>query len=149
MLFRSGRIDPKNPDSNLGIATDVNFVEGFLKSVKALGPEKFYLRECARPHQWEAHGYNAMAQRNNFDLKDLSSKDYWDLPEGEIIFRKADGVIFKEVGFMAPMTAEDTFLINIAKLKSHQMGITGAIKNLQGMTGRKFHQFCEIGRAHV
>ena len=138
----TGRIDPKNPDSQLGIATDLNFIEGFLKSVKNLGPEKFYLRECACPHQWVPAGYTAMAERNGFDLRDLSSKDFWDLPEGDIIFRKVDGVIFKEVGFMAPMTAEDTFLINIAKLKSHQMGITGAIKNLQGMTGRKFHQFC-------
>lgn len=139
----TGRINPKNPDSNLGIVTDINFVEGFLKSLKTMGPDKFYLRECACPHQWEVNGYTAMAQRNNFDLKDLSSKDYWDLPEGEIIFKKIDGgVVFKEVGFMAPMTSEDTFLINIAKLKSHQMGITGAIKNLQGMTGRKFHQFC-------
>ena len=138
----TGRIDPKNPDSQLGITTDLNFIEGFLKSVKTLGPEKFYLRECACPQLWDPAGYNAMAQRNDFDLRDLSSKDYWDLAEGDIIFRKADGVVFKEVGFMAPMTAEDTFLINIAKLKSHQMGITGAIKNLQGMTGRKFHQFC-------
>lgn len=139
----TGRIDPKNPDSNLGITTDLNFIEGFLKSVKNLGPEKFYLRECACPHQWDAHGYTAMAARNNFDLRDLTSKDFWDLPEGDIIFRKVDnGLVFKEVGFMAPMTADGTFLINIAKLKAHQMGITGAIKNLQGMTGRRFHQFC-------
>ncbi|HQM68954.1 MAG TPA: DUF362 domain-containing protein [Bacteroidales bacterium] len=138
----TGRIDPKNPDSQLGITTDVNFIEGFLKAVKNLGPEKFYLRECACPHLWNAAGYTAMAERNGFDLRDLSSKDFWDLAEGDIIFRKVDGVVFKEVGFMAPMTAQDTFLINIAKLKSHQMGITGAIKNLQGMTGRKFHQFC-------
>ena len=43
---------------------------------------------------------------------------------------------------MAPMNAPDTFLINIAKFKSHQMGITASIKNLQGITGKKFHQFC-------
>src|SRR5674476_1079719 len=43
---------------------------------------------------------------------------------------------------MAPMTAPDTFLINIAKFKAHQMGITGSIKNLQGITAKKFHQYC-------
>ena len=138
----TGRIDPNNPDANLGIATDLNFIEGYLKSVKSFGPEKFYLRECACPHMWNGHGYTAMAEQNDFDLTNLSSKDYWDLPEGDIIFRKVDGVVLREVGFMTPMTADDTFLINIAKFKSHQMGITGAVKNLQGMAGRRFHQFC-------
>jgi hypothetical protein len=83
-----------------------------------------------------------MAERNNFDLRDLSSKDYWDLGPDDLIFKEVDGIVFKKIGFMAPMNAPDTFLINIAKFKSHQMGITGAIKNLQGITGRKFHQFC-------
>jgi uncharacterized protein (DUF362 family) len=138
----TGRIDPKNPQANLGITTDLNFIEGFLKSVKSLGPDKFYLRECACPHLWQAAGYTPMAERNNFDLRDLSSKDYWDLGQEDIIFKKVDGIVFREVGFMSPMNAPDTFLINIAKFKAHQMGITGTIKNLQGITGRKFHQYC-------
>ena len=138
----TGGFGRKNPISNLGVATDLNFIEGFLKSVKNLGPEQFYLRECACPFSWEPNGYMPMARRNNFDLKDLSSMDFWELGKDDIIFRKVDGVVFREVGFMAPMTAEDTFLINIAKFKAHQMGITGAIKNLQGITGKKFHQYC-------
>lgn len=139
----SGRRDPKDPAAHLGITTDLNFIEGFLKSVKNKGPQEFFLRECACPQMWERNGWTAMAERNSFDLKNLSSKDYWDLPEGDIIFNKVNnGVVFKEVGFMAPMTAPDSFLINIAKFKAHQMGITASIKNLQGITGRKFHQFC-------
>ena len=128
--------------SQIGINTDLNFIEGYLNSVKEKGPKEFYLRECACPQMWEANGWTGMASRNNFDLKDLSSKDYWDLGD-EIIFKKVDGGnVFKEIGFMAPMNAEGTFLINIAKFKAHQMGITAAIKNVQGITGRKFHQFC-------
>ncbi len=137
------RIDPRDPTANLGITTDLNFIEGFLKSVRNVGPQEFYLRECACPQMWERNGWTTMAQRNNFDLRDLSSKDFWDLPEGDIIFHKVNnGVIFKEVGFMAPMTAPDTFLINMAKLKSHQMGITASVKNLQGIAAKRFHQFC-------
>ncbi len=132
----------KDPVASLGITTDLNFIEGYLNGVKIKGPQNFYIRECACTFQWKTNGYAAMAERNNFNLKDLTSKDYWDLDD-EIIFRKvSDGVVFKEVGFMAPMTAEDTFLINIAKFKAHQMGITGAIKNLQGITGKRFHSFC-------
>jgi Domain of unknown function (DUF362) len=132
-----------DPIANLGITTDLNFIEGFLRSVKKKGPEDIYLRECACPFEWEANGYPQMAERNNFDLRDLSSKDYWDLKSDDIIFKEVpDGVVFKKVGFMAPMNAPDTFLINIAKIKGHVVGITGAVKNLQGITGRKFHQFC-------
>jgi Domain of unknown function (DUF362) len=132
----------RDPLGNMGITTDLNFVEGFLSTVKKKGPEDCYLRECASPRSWEANGYTQMAEKNNFDLRDLTSKDYWDLNPDDIIFKEVDGVVFKKVGFMAPMTAPDTFLINIAKFKAHLMGITGAIKNLQGITGRKFHQYC-------
>ena len=131
----------KDPDGNMGITTDINFIEGYLNAVKNIGPQEFYLRECACAFLWKTNGYQEMADRNNFNLKDLSSKNYWDLGD-EIIFKKVDGVVFKEVGFMAPMTAPDTFLINIAKFKAHQMGITGAIKNLQGITGKTFHSYC-------
>lgn len=137
-----GRINPNSPLAHLGINTDLNFIEGFLSSVKSKGPEEFFLRECACPQNWERLGFYQMAQRNNFDLKDLSSKDYWDLGKEDIIFKKVDGVVFREIGFMSPMNAPDTFLINIAKFKAHQMGITASIKNLQGITGRRFHQFC-------
>ncbi|MCE5345607.1 MAG: DUF362 domain-containing protein [Bacteroidales bacterium] len=131
-----------NATDNLGITTDLNFIEGFLTSVKNKGPQKFYLRECACAHEWPVNGYTAMAERNGFDLRDLASKDYWDLEKDDIVFKKVDGIVFKEVGFLAPMNAQDTFLINIAKFKAHQMGITASIKNLQGITGKKFHQFC-------
>jgi len=131
-----------DPESKLGITTDLNYIEGFLKGVKNRGPQNYSLRECACPQFWESNGYTAMAERNNFDLRDLTSKDYWNLEPEDVIFKEVDGVVFKKVGFMAPMNAPDTFLINIAKFKTHRMGLTGAIKNLQGITARKFHQFC-------
>ena len=138
----SGPGDSADPLANVGITTDLNFVEGFLKSVKEKGPSKFYLREFACPDFWTVRGYTQMAERNNFDLRDLSTKDFWELEKDEVIFRKVDGVVFKQVGIMAPMTAPDTFLINIAKFKTHLMGLTAAIKNLQGITAKKFHQYC-------
>lgn len=138
----SGPVDNANPLANAGITTDLNFIEGFLKAVKEKGPSEFYLRECACPFLWNDMGYTQMAERNHFDLRDLSSNDFWDLGKDDVIFKKVDGVVFKEVGFMAPMTAPDTFLINIAKFKAHMMGITASIKNLQGITAKKFHQYC-------
>jgi uncharacterized protein (DUF362 family) len=138
----SGPSNEKNAYDNLGITTDLNFIEGFLNSIKKKGPQNFYLRECACPFLWEKNGYTQMAQRNNFDLRDLSSKDYWDLGKEDLIFKKVNGNVFKEIAFMAPMNAPDTFLINMAKFKAHRMGITASIKNLQGITAKVFHQFC-------
>jgi len=40
------------------------------------------------------------------------------------------------------MNEPDTFLLNIAKMKAHGMGITAAIKNLQGISGKRFSQMC-------
>jgi len=132
-----------DPLANVGINTDLNFIEGFLQSVKTKGPQEFYIRECACPFMWEDNGWTEMARRNNLDLKDLSSKNFWELDKDDIIFKKVDGgIVFKEVGFMAPMTAPGTFLINMAKFKAHLMGITAAIKNLQGITGKSFHSYC-------
>jgi len=138
----SGPVDSDDPLANKGITTDLNFIEGFLRGVKAKGPQQFFIRECACPQYWSETGYTQMAERNNFDLRDLSTKDFWELDKEDVIFHKVDGVVFKQVGIMAPMTGQDTFLINIAKFKTHLMGLTAAIKNLQGITAKKFHQYC-------
>jgi len=127
-----------------GINTDMFFIEGFLNGVRSYGPQEIFLRECACPDQWEAHGWPRMAASNGFDFRDLTSKDYWELKKGrDLRFVKVpDGVVFKEIAFMAPVTEPDTFLINIAKFKAHGMGLSACIKNVQGVTAKKFHQFC-------
>jgi uncharacterized protein (DUF362 family) len=132
-----------DPYTNMGVTTDLNYIEGFLSSVKTKGPQNFYLRECACASTWDVNGYTQMAERNNFDLRELTSKDFWDQNPDDIVIKEVEnGVVFKKVAYMAPMNAPDTFLINMAKFKAHQMGITGAIKNLQGITARRFHNFC-------
>lgn len=130
----------------LGINTDPNFIEGWVAAMKELGPQRYFIRECCCPTQWEPMGWAAMAARNNIDLRDLSTMDVWTLKEGkDIIFHKIpNGVLFKEMAYMAPMNEPGSCLINIAKLKAHGMGITAAIKNLQGITARRFHQFCTL-----
>jgi len=130
-----------DPTYHMGIVTDLGFTEGFLNGVKSKGPQDFYVRESTSPNMWGVHGYTQMCAKNNFNLKDLSSRHFWELGN-EIILKKVNGVVFKEIGFMAPMNDSDTFLINMAKFKAHTMGITASIKNLQGITGRRFHQFC-------
>ena len=105
--------DGKPVYEKLGVNTDPNFVEGWVQSMKEVGPQKYYIRESCCPTQWEPMGWRAMCDRTGIDLRELSTIDVWELKKGkDIIFLKVpDGVIFKEVGFQAPMNAPDTFLV--------------------------------------
>jgi len=146
--WTSSRPNENDPSYHLGITTDLNFIAGFLNGVKTKGPQNYYLRDCASPggiyrNPWDELGFFKMAEQNNFDLKDIAAKEIWESGD-EIIYKKIDnGVVFKEVGYMAPMNAPDSFLINMAKFKSHSMGITASVKNLQGIATRRLHQFCD------
>jgi uncharacterized protein (DUF362 family) len=127
----------------LGVHTDLSFMEGFIKGIHIAGNKSIFIRECFRPTNWEKIGYKDWADKNSFDLRDLSSKPIWEQPEGAINFVKVpNGVVFKEIGFMSPVNEPGTFLVNIAKLKSHGMGITASVKNLQGTCTHTFHLFC-------
>lgn len=137
-------VDGKACVDQLGINTDKNFIEGFMHGIQETGTEKIILHECANPELWEFHGWPEMARKNGFVFRDLSSKDFWELKEGtDLKFVKVPGgVVFKKIAMQVPIGEPDTYLVNIAKLKAHGMGITAAVKNLQGISGKKFHQFC-------
>ena len=128
----------------LGINTDPNFTEGWVVAMKELGPKNFFIRESCCPSQWEPMGWAAMSARNDIDLRDRSTMHVWDLKKGEdVIFHEVPkGVVFREIGYQGPMNEKGSCLINMAKLKAHGMGITASVKNLQGITARRFHQFC-------
>ncbi|MBN1291944.1 MAG: DUF362 domain-containing protein [Candidatus Latescibacteria bacterium] len=127
----------------LGVNTDPNFIAGWVNGMREAGPRDYYIRECACPQSWADMGWVEMTEKNNIDFRDLSSMDYWELEKGDLYFIKTPkGVVFKEIGFMSPMNEPDTFLVNIAKMKAHGMGITATIKNLQGISGHRFHQMC-------
>ncbi|MCE5248831.1 DUF362 domain-containing protein [bacterium] len=139
----AGPQDGKPVYEKLGINTDPNFIEGWVQGMREAGPQQYFIRECCCPQQWEPMGWKAMCERANIDLRDLSSQNFWELGPNDINFIQIPhGVVFDKMGFMSPMNEPDTFLCNIAKNKSHAMGITATIKNLQGITGRRFHQYC-------
>jgi len=128
----------------LGVNTDPNFVEGWAAALKELGPRNLFIRESCCPNQWEPMGWAAMCARSVIDLRDRTSMDVWELKNGEdVIFHEVPkGVVFREIGYQGPMNEKGSCLINIAKLKAHGMGITATVKNLQGITAKRFSQFC-------
>ena len=75
----------------------------------------------------------AGAHLNDFDSgRMMADAALANLEEGsEVIWKEVpDGVIFRRIGYVAPMNAHDAFNLNIAKFKAHGMGITLTSKKL-------------------
>ncbi len=53
-----------------------------------------------------------------------------------------DGIWYKRIPYLWPVNSPGSCLINIAKLKSHSMGITLCSKNLQGTNARPYVAHC-------
>jgi hypothetical protein len=131
-----------------GIVTDPNFVEGVIESLKLLGMSgsQMYMREVWGPDSISDNflnsGYRAIAARTGVELKDqglaigsLSADQYrWvDVP---------NGVWFKRLPFLWPVNAPDGWLLNIAKLKTHSMGMSLSAKNIQGSIVKPYVAHC-------
>jgi hypothetical protein len=53
-----------------------------------------------------------------------------------------DGVVFRRTKYLGPFSYPDAFLVNVAKHKTHTMGLTLCVKNLQGMNVPPWIRFC-------
>jgi uncharacterized protein (DUF362 family) len=131
-------------ERSMGIVTDAYFVEGVIEAIKELGlsGSQFYLREVNCPGDFQDGGYWAMAARTGADMRDLSAPvgsisennlQWVDLPQG---------VWFRKIPYLWPINAPNTLLLNIAKLKTHYMGMTLAAKNLQGSIAHNYQAHC-------
>ena len=146
--------------ARMGILTDADFVEGLVEAMKddlGLQGSQFYLREgnllgdAYCPRNEALDWYAPMAQRVGAHLTDFDSGRQMadamlaNLEEGsEIIWREVpDGVIFQRIGYVAPINAPDAFNINIAKFKTHGMGVTLTSKNWQGTNVHPYVHYCE------
>lgn len=141
----AGPKDGKPVVEKMGTVTDLNFVEGWVGSMKELGLKDYYIRECACSNTWEVMGYYAMCERAGIDLRPLARRmNVWEMKEGEEVIwaNVKNGVMMRKIAYQAPMNEPGTFLVNIAKMKTHGMGVTATIKNLQGIGSTRFHNMC-------
>ena len=132
-------------ESSMGIITDPNFVEGMLEGMKELGlkGDQFHLIEVNCPGHWSICGYTQMADRVGAHLRNLD-RPVSQLREGDDItwVDCPDGVVFKRIAYLAPVNQPETWLLNIAKFKTHGMGLTLCAKNQQGMAAQTYVNFC-------
>jgi len=146
--------------ARLGIVTDPDFVEGLIEGIKSGGASgrQIYMREgnlladgyC--PSNEALAWYGPIAERTGamltrFDSgRDMTARGVAraNLEEGsEVIWRDVpDGVIFRRIGYLAPVNADDAFNLNIAKFKAHGMGLTLTSKNWQGTNISPYVHYC-------
>ena len=148
-----------NTDAGMGILTDKFFLEGMIEGLVSAGfpAEQAYIREgnwlgdgyCST--EASTTGYPEMAQRTGVHLTDFATGKRANqlyinsMEEGsEVIWKDVpEGVVFKRIPYVAPFNAPDSWLLDVAKLKTHGMGLTLSAKNLQGMVVPPYTRFCE------
>jgi hypothetical protein len=127
----------------MGAHTDPWFVEGVLDEMKNLGLKgsQFYIRDTSNDLKtFEESGYLDMVKRVGADIAGTITVD--SNPDRVQWIDVPKGIIHRRIPYLWPFNAPDTFLLNIAKFKSHAMGLTLCSKNVQGMIARPYQGFC-------
>ncbi|NLG26415.1 MAG: DUF362 domain-containing protein [Chloroflexi bacterium] len=148
-----------NTPNGMGILTDRYFLQGVIEALTAAGfpADQTYVREgnwlgdgyCST--EASSTGYPELAQSTGVHLTDfpngrLARQLYVNAMEedSEIVWVDVpDGVVLRRIPYVAPFNAADSWLLDVAKLKTHGMGLTLAVKNLQGTIVPPYTRFCE------
>lgn len=131
-------------EGTMGVITDVFFVEGIIESMKELGifADQFYIREVNGVENLTEGGYGAMGQRTGADVQVINT-GVDQLSPGTVQWIDVpDGVWFNKIPYLWPVNSSDSWLLNVAKFKTHSMGMTLCAKNLQGTIAASYQQHC-------
>ena len=134
-----------------GIVTDPEVVEGIVEALKELGISagQIYTRDKwnynGSTSQQEFIGYKQMSERTGINIGGPEQgATASTLGEGQVIWVDIpNGVFFAKAAYLWPINSSDSFLINIAKLKTHGMGVTTCAKNLQGSMATPYVSHCK------
>jgi hypothetical protein len=128
-----------------GIQTDANFVEGMINSLTGLDvpSDKIYIREANYLGAQSIDGlwYGDLAQRTGVNFKQLATVDQLAPVDVQWVDVPA-GVWYSRIPYLWPVNSQGSCLINVAKFKSHSMGMTLCSKNLQGTNARPYVAHC-------
>ncbi len=133
-------------EQTMGIQTDPYFVEGIINSLQDLSVDVGNIHICdgnyfgnqAKDGKW----YSDLAQRTGVKLEDLSA-GVWKISASDIVWIDVpNGVWFNRIPYLWPVNSPGSCFINIAKFKSHSMGMTLCSKNQQGTIARPYIAHC-------
>ena len=135
-------------EDTMGIATDVFFVEGLFESLKELGVAgaRMHMRDANGATVIEPRGYVAMAQRVGAGVRPVTGtiKTPEDANDARAFVWKEvpEGVVSTRLPYLWPFNAPDSWNLNVAKFKAHEMGLTLCAKNWQGAHPDPFQRYC-------
>lgn len=134
----------KRPDvENWGTGTDAQFYEGIVMGLKELGIKRMSFLEANGFHTWNYRGLVDINERHGVEMNEPERRERNFRDSYEMTWTKVhDSVIYKRIPHFAPVNEPDTWLLNIAKWKSHGMCMTLSTKNLQGLVVKPFVRFC-------
>ena len=123
--------------------TDPDFYEGLLTALRGVGPSRFhYIEANYRGSRWSAQ-YDDIHDRFGVEICEPERRARHYREGFEMNWsRPADAVVYSQVPHYPPLHEPDTWLINIAKWRSHGMCLTQACKNAQGLAVWPFQRFC-------
>ncbi len=118
------------------IITDPYVVEGLIEGMKLgdIPSGRIYIREGLAVSQ-PGTGYVELAQRTGAHYGDSDSRQ-------PTLKECPDGVVFLRTKYLGPFNYPDSYLINVSKFKTHSMGLTLCVKNLQGTNVPPYIRFC-------
>jgi len=143
-------------EGTMGIVTDPIFVEGVIEGMKELGlsGSQFYLREVNGvsddvapyidsndPTYDPDCRFYAVCERTGAEIRNFPKIN--SVSADDVVWKDIpEGVWFKKIPYFWPLNSEDSFMLNIAKFKTHGMGVTLCLKNLQGTNINPYQQHC-------
>ena len=140
-------------EDTMGIATDVFFIEGLFESLKELGMagSRMHTRDVNGGGVLDARGYLAMGQRVGATVraaKNTIRTEYDANDERAFVWKEVPGggVVYTQIPYLWPFNAADSWNLNVAKFKAHEMGMTLTSKNWQGTNAAPFQGYCQKWR---
>ena len=123
-------------EMTLGIVTHPYFSEGVIAGIQEIGVSgsQIYINE--KNGLREEGDYPAMAERAGLPSGNVG-------PSGTTTLETPDGSQwFEKINYLYPFNTDDTFYLNIAKLKTLEMGMTLSAKNIQGSCASGYVNHC-------
>lgn len=123
--------------------TDPDFYEGLIVALRETGLRKFHYIEANYRHSRWSTRYDDIHEKYGVEVGEFQRRAaHYRREWGMNWSRPDDAVVYRDVPHYPPINEPDTWMINIAKWRSHGMCLTQACKNAQGMTVWPFQRFC-------
>ena len=125
------------------LSIDAAFYEGMVMGLRELGLRSLYFVEANEYPTWVRRGFVDINQRQGVEMNECDRRPR-DFREGNgMIWSKVpDAVIYRRIPHYAPVNEPRTWLLNMAKWRSHGMCLTQSVKNEQGLVVLPFVRFC-------